>query len=162
MTNGNQPIAAAQMLIRRPVRVVFEAFVDPAVTSRFWFSRGSGRLEAGSHVRWDWEMYGVGTMVDVKAVERDKRILVEWDGPDAPNSVEWTFEAKGDARTFVRIRNWGFSGNADEVVVKALDSTGGFHLVLAGAKFFLEHGIEPNLVVDRAPDAVVSSWSPGR
>ena len=107
-------------------------------------------------------MYGVGTMVDVKAVELDKRILVEWDGPDDPNSVEWTFEAKGDARTFVRIRNWGFTGNADEVVAKALDSTGGFHLVLAGAKFFLEHGIEPNLVVDRAPDAVVSSWSPGR
>ena len=107
-------------------------------------------------------MYGVGTTVDVKAVERDKRILVEWDGPEDPNSVEWTFEAKGDERTFVRIRNWGFSGNADEVVAKALDSTGGFHLVLAGAKFFLEHGIEPNLVVDRAPDAVVSSWSPGR
>jgi hypothetical protein len=56
----------------------------------------------------------------------------------------------------------GFSGNADQVVAKALDSTGGFHLVLAGAKFFLEHGIEPNLVVDRAPDAVASSWSPGR
>jgi hypothetical protein len=61
-----------------------------------------------------------------------------------------------------RIRNWGFSGNADEVVAKALDSTGGFHLVLAGAKFFLEHRIEPNLVLDRAPDAVISTWSPLR
>ena len=55
-----------------------------------------------------------------------------------------------------------FSGKADEVVAKALDSTGGFHLVLAGAKFFLEHGIEPNLVVDHAPEAVASSWSAGR
>ena len=44
---------------------------------------------------------------------------------------------------------------------KALDSTGGFNLVLAGANCFLEHGIEPNLVVDRAPDAVVESWAPG-
>ena len=60
--------------------------------------------------------------------------------------AEWTFEAKGAERTFVKIRNWGYRGNADEVVAKALDSTGGFHLVLAGAKFFLEHGIEPNLV----------------
>ena len=96
MTNPNQPIAAAQMLIRRPVRVVFEAFVDPALTSRFWFSRGSGRLEAGKSVRWDWEMYGVGTTVDVKAIEPDKRILVEWDGPEDPSPVEWTFEAKGE------------------------------------------------------------------
>jgi uncharacterized protein YndB with AHSA1/START domain len=162
MTNRNQPIAAAQMLTRRPISVVFEAFVDPAVTSRFWFSRSSGRLEVGKQVRWDWDMYGVGTTVDVKALEPDKRILIEWDGPEDPNPVEWTFEAQGEERTFVKIRNWGFSGNADEVVAKALDSTGGFHLVLAGAKFFLEHGIEPNLVVDRAPDAVVSSWSPGR
>ncbi|MBC7990984.1 MAG: polyketide cyclase, partial [Luteimonas sp.] len=28
------------MLIRRPVAEVFEAFVDPAITSRFWFTRG--------------------------------------------------------------------------------------------------------------------------
>jgi uncharacterized protein YndB with AHSA1/START domain len=151
-------IAAAQMLIRRPVRVVFEAFVDPAVTSRFWFSRGSGRLEAGKQLRWDWEMYGVGTTVDVKALEPDTRIVIEWDGPETPNSVEWTFEAQDDERTFVKIRNWGFSGTTDEVVTKALNSTGGFNLVLAGAKVFLEHGIEPNLVVDHAPDAVVSSW----
>ena len=161
MTTTN-PIATAQMLIRRPVRVVFEAFVDPAVTSRFWFSRGSGRLQLGKPVRWEWEMYGVGTTIEVKALESDRRILIEWDGPDDPNAVEWTFDAQGDERTFVQIRNWGFSGNADEVVAKALDSTGGFHLVLAGAKFFLEHGIAPNLVVDRAPDAIVSSWSPQR
>jgi uncharacterized protein YndB with AHSA1/START domain len=165
MTDGNQSdrnqlVATAQMLIRRPVPVVFEAFIDPAVTSRFWFSRSSGRLEAGTQMRWDWEMYGVGTTVDVKAIERDRRILVEWDGPEDPNLVEWTFETKDEGRTFVRIRNWGFSGDRNEVVAKALDSTGGFHLVLAGAKFFLEHGIEPNLVVDRAPDDLASSWLP--
>ena len=40
--------AKAEMLIRKPVAEVFEAFVDPAITSRFWFTRGSGRLEPGS------------------------------------------------------------------------------------------------------------------
>jgi uncharacterized protein YndB with AHSA1/START domain len=162
MTNAHQPIAAAQMLIRRSPSVVFEAFIDPAITSRFWFSKGSGRLEGGRRVRWDWEMYGAGTTVDVKAIEPARRILIEWDGPENPTSVEWVFEAKGEERTFVTIRNWGFSGNADEVVAKALDSTGGFHLVLAGAKVFLEHGIEPNLVVDHAPDALVPGWSTRR
>jgi hypothetical protein len=34
MTDPNQPIATAQMLIRRPARVAIEAFVDTAVTSR--------------------------------------------------------------------------------------------------------------------------------
>ena len=59
----------------------------------------------------------------------------------------------------MKIRNWGFRGDADEIVAKALDSTGGFNLVLAGAKFFLEHGLEPNLVVDHAPDTIVAGWS---
>ena len=45
---ANRPIAKAEMLIRRPVAEAFEAFVDPAITSNFWFSKGSGRLESGN------------------------------------------------------------------------------------------------------------------
>ena len=41
------PVAKAEMLIRKPVAEVFEAFVDPGVTSKFWFTRGSGRLQPG-------------------------------------------------------------------------------------------------------------------
>ena len=47
------PVAKAQMLIRRPIAEVFEAFADPAITSQFWFTKGSGKLEAGKKVRWD-------------------------------------------------------------------------------------------------------------
>ena len=73
-------MAKAEMLIRKPVAEVFEAFVDPTVTSKFWFSKGSGRLEAGKEVRWDWEMYEVSIQVKVKAVEKNARILIEWPG----------------------------------------------------------------------------------
>ena len=38
---ANRPIAKAEMLIRRPVAEVFEAFVDPAITSKFWFSKAA-------------------------------------------------------------------------------------------------------------------------
>ena len=43
MANNPSPIAKAEMLIRRPVTDVFEAFVNPAITSQFGFSKGSGR-----------------------------------------------------------------------------------------------------------------------
>lgn len=33
------------MLIRRPVMDVFEAFIDPDITTTFWFTKSSGRLE---------------------------------------------------------------------------------------------------------------------
>ena len=146
------------MLIRRPADVVFEAFVDPAITSQFWFSAGSERLDAGKRVRWDWEMYGVGTDVDVIALEPNRRILVEWDVPADPTSVEWIFEPQADRHTLVSIRNWGFSGTPDETLAKALDAQGGFSFVLAGLKAYLEHGIALNLVADHAPAALVESW----
>jgi len=56
MEDLKTPVATAGMLIRRPADAVFEAFVDPAITARFWFSKGSGRREEGARVRWDWEM----------------------------------------------------------------------------------------------------------
>jgi uncharacterized protein YndB with AHSA1/START domain len=149
------PVARAQMLIRKPVAEAFEALVNPAVTSRFWFSRGSGRLEAGRKVRWDWEMYGVFAEVEVKAIDQNRRILVEWNGPDNPSSVEWTFEPRAADRTFVTVKNWGFHGDADKIVAEAIDSTGGFSFLLAGLKAFLEHGLELNLVADHNPGALV-------
>lgn len=148
------PVANTGMLIRKPVAEVFEAFVDPAITSRFWFSHGSARLQAGRQVRWDWQMYDVSMQVAVKAVEQDRRILIEWGNPGAATTVEWQFTARPDHTTFVDITNRGFQGNGDEVVKQALDSTGGFVLVLAGAKAFLEHGIALNLVADRFPDGL--------
>lgn len=156
------PVAKAQILIRKPVAEVFEAMVNPEITSRFWFSKGSGRVETGNKIRWDWEMYGVHTDVDVKAVEKNKRILVEWNGPENPSQVEWTFEDQGDNTTFVVVKNWGFNGDDDKVVAQVIDSTGGFTFLLGALKVFLEHKIEPNFVIDHAPDALVGEWASRR
>ena len=152
-----EQVATAGMLIRRPVAEVFEAFANPAVTTRFWFSHGSRRLETGAQVRWEWEMYGVGTDVLVKAIEPGRRILIDWD-LEAPTEVEWLFEPGDGNRTWVTVENRGFDGTDEEKVARALDSTGGFALVLAGAKTWLEQGIEPGFVLDRHPDAVVEAW----
>lgn len=151
------PVVSSGMLIRRPSRVVFAAFADPAVTSRFWFSNGSAPLAPGARVRWDWEMYGAGTDVLVKAVEPDRRILIDWDLDD-PTEVEWRFEPRGD-HTWVTVENRGFTADAAGVRA-ALDSANGFALVLAGAKIWLEHGVEPGFVLDRHPDAVLPGWRP--
>ncbi|MDQ3248315.1 MAG: SRPBCC family protein [Chloroflexota bacterium] len=151
------PIAKAEMMIRRPVAEVFAAFVDPAVTTQFWFTKSSGRLETGETVQWDWEMYGVSDQVSVKAVETNKHILIEWsaDGGAAGTrtQVEWQFISRPDDTTFVSIANSGFVGDGDAVVRQAMESAGGFALVLAGAKAWLEHNINLNLVADHQPDA---------
>ncbi|QJW83584.1 polyketide cyclase [Ramlibacter terrae] len=136
------------MLIRRPAAEVFEAFADPAVTTRFWFSRSSGRLAAGSTVTWWWDHYGVSGEVRVVALEPARRIAIEW-----PTPVEWLFEPKGADATFVTITASGFTGTDDEQVAQALDSTEGFNLVIAACKAWLEHGIDLGLIADKQPSS---------
>lgn len=145
------PRVRADMLIRRPVEEVFNAFVDPAVTSRFWFSRSSGRLVQGARVTWSWDCYGVAADVMVRELEVNRRILIEWPAP-----VEWIFTPRPDGTTHVTINASGFSGSDDEKVAQAIDSMGGFSLTLAGCKALLEHGVELNLVADHRPDAHVT------
>lgn len=40
-----EPVSKTQMLIRQPAPTVFEAFVDPDVTTRFWFTHSTGEIE---------------------------------------------------------------------------------------------------------------------
>jgi len=150
------PVARSAMLIRRPVSEVFAAFVDPAVTSKFWFTRGSARLEPGVTVTWHWDMYGFSTQATAIELERDRLILVEWIAGESSTRIEWRFFPRPDQTTFVSITNSGIAGSADEVSQHAIASTEGFTFVLAGAKAYLEHGIELNLVADRFPDGLAN------
>ena len=143
-----RPVARAELLIRRPVAEVFAAFIDPEVITKFWFDASSGRLESGKTVRWRWDKCDAWVAVRVKAIEQDERILIEW-GNENPTTVEWSFTRRSEHTTYVSVVNSGFSGSADEIVHQALDSTGGFALVLAAAKAYLEHGIALNIVADR-------------
>jgi uncharacterized protein YndB with AHSA1/START domain len=158
MSKNNQfthaPVAKAEMLIRKPVAEVFEAFVNPDTTSKFWFTKGSGRLEPGKLVQWDWEMFNASVEVRVKAIEQNKCILIEWGAFSTPTTVEWIFTPQADNTTFVSITNAGFSGDGDEIIKQAIDSTEGFALVLAGLKAFLEHNLILNLVADHFPEGL--------
>ncbi|MCA0027059.1 MULTISPECIES: SRPBCC family protein [unclassified Mesorhizobium] len=149
------PTAEAAMMIRRPVSDVFEAIVNPEITTKFWFTHSSGRLDGGKPVQWEWRMYGVSTTVVASEIVVNEKIVMQWSDP--PTTVIWTFtEMPGDA-TFLEVRNFGFAGNGDEQVKQAVDSTGGFTLVLAGAKAWLEQGLTLGLIGDRHPKGAPGS-----
>jgi len=82
------PTAKSEMLIRKPVAEVFEAFINPEITARFWFTKSTGQLEAGKQLTWTWEMYDISVQVNVKEVEADKRILIEWGNYGSMTTVE--------------------------------------------------------------------------
>lgn len=153
VTLNHIPVVKSEMLIRRPVEEVFEAFIDPEITTKFWFTKSSGRLEEGKHIRWEWEMYGVSDDVHVKEIEQNKLIRIE---SSDNTKTEWIFTPRTENETFVSITNSGFTGNGDDIVNYAIDSMGGYTMVLCALKALLEHNITLTVVADKAPDAHVS------
>ena len=147
---SDPPVAKAEMLIRRSPVDVFEAFVDPEITTKFWFTKSTGRLGPGKRIVWTWEMYDISSDVDVKEIEPNKRILIEWGNYGEMTTVEWVFTPYQDW-TYVTITNSGFQGDGDKVVRDALDSKGGFTWVLAGLKALLEQNIKLNAIEDAFP-----------
>jgi hypothetical protein len=45
----------------------------------------------------------------VKAIDVNRRVLIEWLGPENPSDVEWIFEPRDGDKTWVTVENRGFS-----------------------------------------------------
>ncbi len=144
---NNIPTVETQMLIRKPISIVFQAFIDPAITTKFWFTKSSGPLEVGKTVTWEWEMYNISTKIQVKEIIPNKKILIEWDDP--ATTVDFEFSALTDSSTYVVIKNYGFSQTGDDLIEIIKNNTGGFTTVLDGLKAYLEFGVELNLIGDK-------------
>ncbi len=151
MNIDNNHFAQAAMLIRKPISEVFQALINPEITSQFWFSKSSGKLEEGKSVDWVWEMYGNHTVtVKVLSILVNEAIVIQW-GEDEKTIAEWEFQDLGESKTFVTITYNGIQGSPEELNSQIRDATEGFTLVLAGLKAYLEHNVKLNLVADRFP-----------
>jgi uncharacterized protein YndB with AHSA1/START domain len=141
------PTVEVQMLVRKPVAEVLNAFIDPAITTHFWFTKSSGKLETGKTITWAWEMYNFSTKVFVKEIIPNEKITIEWNEP--VTTVEFHFNAVTADTTYVIIKNYGFNCTGEELITKIKDNTGGFTTVIDGLKAWLEHGINLNLIADK-------------
>ncbi|MEQ8581572.1 MAG: SRPBCC family protein [Marinoscillum sp.] len=146
-TENNAHTVTCQMLIRKPAKVVFEAIIDPRITTNFWFTKSSGRLETGKTVTWEWEMYNASAEVRVGEIIQNRRIAMEWGDPST--TVVFELEAYTPEQTYVVIRHFGFHETGDALIAALKDSTGGFTSLLDGMKAYLEHGIKLNLTGDK-------------
>ena len=152
---NSNPEVKQQLLMHVPKATAYNAFANPAITTQFWFSHSDGPLETGTTRSWEWRMFGCSTDVEVIEATPHSRILIKWGEPNRRSLVEWTFEAWADDSTLVSVRNFDLSGSHEEIVSEAIESMGGFSLVLASCKALLEHGVHLNVIADRAPGALV-------
>ena len=152
MKYNKSKCAEAQMLIRKPIEEVFEAFINPAITKNFWFTKATGKLEVGKKITWSWEMYNVSATVVAQEILQNQKIVFAWDNP--PRTVEINFRELDDESTFVTVSESGYDKKGDELIAVIKDATGGFTTVLDGLKAFLEHRINLNLIEDKFPKEV--------
>ena len=155
MSDNNLKCSEAQMLIRKPVSEVFQAFIDPELTKHFWFTKGSDKLEVGKTVTWEWEMYNFSTKVVAKEIAANQKIAIEWFTSEQPTNVDFEFKTLSDGTTFVSIKHYGFDKTGDELLEAIKDSTEGFAIVLAGLKAYLQHNINLNLILDKFPKEIM-------
>ena len=114
MEDNYLPTVETQMLIRKSVTEVFQAFINPQITTNFWFTKSSGNLEKGKLVKWEWEMYNVSTEVKVKEILPNKLISIKWGDP--ATTVDFEFTAYTENSTYVIIKNYGFSETGKELI----------------------------------------------
>ncbi|MBW8522606.1 SRPBCC family protein [Chryseobacterium chendengshani] len=146
--SSNTIYVEAQMLIRKSVEEVFEAFINPEITTNFWFTKSSGKLEEGNAITWEWEMYGAKTEVIVIQIIPNQMIKTSWGKPST--NVDYEFK-KMEKGTLVVIKSYGYEQTGEDLLKMINDNTGGFTTVLDGCKAYLEHGINLGLIEDKFP-----------
>lgn len=155
MNNQNFPIVESQMRIHKPVSEVFEAMANPDITSKFWFTKSSGRVEPGKTLEWEWGQFGVKDTVDILDVKTDEYISLQWKLGELKTLVEMVFESHSDTSTLVKVTESGFweidpaeDEKLEEKINLMLGQNGGWNLVLSNMKAWLEHKIDLNLIAD--------------
>ena len=154
--NETANFAKSELGIRKPVKEVFEAFINPDITTNFWYTHSTGKLEEGAAIQWKWEMYNLVVPVIVLEIIENKKILIEWGEGKHQSTVSWEFNSVDDNLTFLTIKNYGFQGNYEEIFRQIQDSTKGFTFVLSGLKAWLEHNIQLRLIEDAFPKELMT------
>lgn len=142
--------------IARPVDEVFEAVANPEKLSGYFTTGGAkGRLETGATVMWDFHDFPGAFPVQVVEVEKNKRIILQWeanegalsDGEDAMmaaagymTTVTMRFEDLGDGRTLVSIAEEGWRQTPSGLKASYGNCMGWSQMICA-MKAWVEHGL---------------------
>jgi uncharacterized protein YndB with AHSA1/START domain len=130
--------AEARTHIAAPIDRVWSAWTDPTELSRWYPDRATGRAEAGQHLTWIWDCYGMSLDLEVLAAEPERRLLLRANPTGRRvQRQEIIFEPSG-AGTIVTVSHTGFpdtSKGADE----RAGTAAGWTTNLAILRHYLEH-----------------------
>jgi uncharacterized protein YndB with AHSA1/START domain len=134
--------------ILRPVQRVFAAVVDPEEMTHYFISKGSGRLEAGKDITWEFADVGTSVKIHVLEVIADERIVYQSKALGDLIRTTIRFKADGADATVVTITDSSFP-LTDEGVKRALGQNAGWTYTLCALKAYLQFGVNLRAGLDK-------------
>lgn len=141
----NNVIASVDMLIRKPSKDVFDAFVNPRTIEKFWLKSANGPLAKNAIVEWEFMVQDARETVTVTEFFANQVIAFTWSDGIA---VKMKFHPQDESSTRLSVIATGFTGA--DASSQAVNATEGFTIVVCDLKSLLETGQSGNMVRDKA------------
>lgn len=126
--------------VAKPVSVVFDAIIDPAKMSNYFIAKGSGKMEAGKEILWQFPEFETQFPIHVDKAEENNLVSFRWASGEQENNVEISLSPRAGNATLVTVIERGMDNN--EAGIKWLkENTEGWANFLACLKAWLEYGI---------------------
>ncbi len=130
----------AAIHVQKPIHDVFEAIVDPEIMSKYFIKEGSGRLEEGAVIKWQFPEFDFQFDIRVSRIKEDKTISFYWADVKGPITLVEFKLSEENGSTFVRVSEKERKNSASGI--KWLkQNTEGWANFLACLKAYLEYGI---------------------
>lgn len=129
-----------RLQILRPVQDVYEAIIDPVKMSNYFISKGSGKLEEGKRIIWQFPEFAMDFPIQVKRLESNSYISYVWNIDKKDLLVEISLLSLTDNETLITITEK--DREPDNAGIEWLKgNTEGWANFLACLKAYLEYGI---------------------
>ncbi|MFJ5714311.1 SRPBCC family protein [Neobacillus sp. NPDC093127] len=130
-----------KMKIFKPVKEVFEAFVDPSKIGNFWFSSSSERWEQGKTITLRYVEYNAQLDIEIKEIEVNKKIVFQWGPNGEGHIVTISLHEMDHSTTIIEVNEAGFNENDEALISQLLDNKEGWVFMLTCLKGYLESGV---------------------
>ncbi len=127
-------------LVRKDIDTVFNAIVDKDKISKYFVSSASLDLIEGAEVKWEWKDFNAKCMVNVLVIEKNNRIVFNWEGNQVATKVEMLFSNKDNGITEVNITESSYENN-EEGIKRVMQQTQGWTDFICSLKAYLYTGI---------------------
>lgn len=132
--------AQATIQIGKSTREVYQAITNPDIMRHYFIAEGSGPLETGATVTWNFPEFPEKFPVFVKEARPYDYIAFDWSNGEPGQLVEILLTPAGDTATVVKVTERAMEPTP-EGIKKMRGQTEGWANFLACMKAYLEYGI---------------------